>query len=171
MIQWHNIGAFHVGSHRGESDRETLDRSAQVRPQKLLQAFAWHKTEPQAAEHSAHRIEIEEHGPVELFGGGFDLVHRHAGRVHRAHDRPCAGADHEVGPQPFALEHAQHADMRKAARRAAGQHQRDAPACALGWRDKAGFLEQFRRRDTLVAHRRRAADRQRRDDRRAQRSQ
>ncbi|MCY1217734.1 hypothetical protein D9M72_296590 [compost metagenome] len=63
---------------------------------------------------------------------------RHAGGIGAAHQRAHAGACDAVHRHAQVLEHLEHADMRGAARTAAGQHQADARTRAAGRRGGGG---------------------------------
>ena len=88
----------------------------------------------------ARRIVGEEIVPVELADDLAHLVRRVAGRVHAADDRAHAGAGDAADRNVLALEHFDDADVRRAARAAAAEHEADARrgGGASAWPQAAG---------------------------------
>ena len=74
----------------------------------------------------ARRVVAEHVLPVDLAEYGFDLLGAVAGRVHAADDRAHARAGDLADRNVLALEHLEHADVRRAARAAAAEDESDA---------------------------------------------
>ena len=78
---------------------------------------------------------VREHGgPVGVTCETLQFVGAAPGRVGAPHHRAHAGAHHQVHGHAQLLQHPQHADMGKAARAAAREHQPDPGALRLPWR-------------------------------------
>ena len=113
-----------LGRDRSDAHRQVRERGVAERVFELGdQAVA--ADQPRASE---REIEITEHAPARQPAGPFLEGVELAGRVEAAHDGADRGARNDVGADAVGHQGAQHADMRKAARRAAAQHEADGEA-------------------------------------------
>jgi hypothetical protein len=135
-VQQHGVAAANVGGHGAEGHWEAFDRGRDRPAQKCFEAIAARDAQAQALGEQAQRVDVDQRREVDLRGQALDLGSAVARGPQRTDDRRGAASDHQRRAQAFLLEHLQHAHVREAARRTAGEHQRHAVAGRLGERTK-----------------------------------